>query len=127
MELYLAKLLGLYFIIIGIVMISRKRAIIPAVAQLLGSRAIMFLVALIEIAAGIALILAYPNVELSLTGAFALIGYVLTVEGIIYLIAPRSFMRWFTGLFNRPSWYIFYAPIAIALGAFFAATGFGLI
>ncbi len=126
MELFLAQLLGLYFIIIGIVMFVRRRAIIPAISQLMGSQALVFILAILYIAVGLALILEYPIISLSLPGALSLIGYLMVIEGIVYLAAPRRFIKWFTGLFNRPSWYIIYAPVAIILGILFAGVGFGL-
>jgi len=127
MELFLAKLLGLYFIIMGIIVLARRKAVIPTIKDLSRNRPLVLVIAVIELAAGIALVLQFPVVSQSLNGLFALVGYMMVVESIIYLAAPASMVQKFIGRFNRPLWYVAGGALAIVAGIFLAGTGFGII
>lgn len=127
MELFLAQLLGLYFIIIGIVVGFRRRSIMPTVKQMAANRPVMLMLAVIELAAGLALVLVYPTVSLSLEGILALVGWMMIVESIIYLAAPAKVVRSFVGVFNRPKYYIGGAILSVLAGAYLVAVGFGYI
>lgn len=126
MELYFAKLLGLYFIIMGVIMIVRRKAIVPTIGQLMGDRAILFVVAVVELAAGIGLVIAYPVPSLTIAGSISLVGYLMALEGIAYLLAPKKVIKTFVSWVNRSSWYWVYGSLAIGLGIALAGVGFGL-
>ncbi|KND47343.1 MAG: hypothetical protein AB199_02860 [Parcubacteria bacterium C7867-004] len=125
MEIFLAKLLGVYFVIIGIIVLARQKAVIPTLKELSKSRALLLVVAAVELAAGIGLVLTYPTVSVSLVGVFSVIGYMMVIEAIIYLAAPSKFVQKLIGSFNTPSWHLSGGVVALVAGAFLAGTGFG--
>lgn len=121
----LAQLLGLYFIIVGAIVMYRQKAIMPAIGQLAGNRALLVVVALVELMAGLAIILTYPELTPDVDGVIAVIGWMLVVEGVLYLAAPVRSVQRFIRRFNRPQWYQTGGALAIVLGIYLAGNGFG--
>ncbi len=127
MPLFFAQLFGLYFIIVSIIIFLRGRSLMPAVKDLVANRGSVMLFALIELMAGLALIIAYPVVTLDWMGLVALIGWMLFIEGIVYLLMPYSAMQKLMRKFNKPMWIQTGAALSLILGAYLAAIGFGLL
>jgi hypothetical protein len=125
MELYLAKLLGLYFIIVGIVILIRRKSVMPTVKELASSKALLMVMAIFEIIAGLAIVLSFPMVTWNLGGVLSIVGYMMVVEGIIYLALPSRAVQKFVGWFNRPGWYIGGGILAVIVGICLAGHGFG--
>ena len=125
MELFFAKLFGLYFIIVGAIILVRRDTIMPVIRRVSQERAFLLIISVVEIAAGLAIILAFPVVALDLPGLISLIGYMLLVEGIIYLAAPARVIQRFIGYFNRPFWYVIGGVFSVAAGLYLAGKGFG--
>ncbi len=123
----LSQLLGLYFIIVGVIVLYRRRSIMPAISQLVANRPLLLVIALAEILAGLAIILTYPNITADADGVIALIGWVLAVEGVLYLAMPIQSVQRFVRKFNNETWYGTGGAIAVLLGGYLAATGFGLL
>lgn len=126
MEIFLAKLFGLYFLIIGIVILVRRKAVMPAVGELVGNRPVLLTLAIIEIGAGLALTLAYPTIQWSVEGIFSTIGYMLLVEGLIYLASPYKTTQRFIKSFNRSEWFMSGGVASVLIGAYLVAYGFNL-
>ncbi len=127
MEFSLPQLLGIYFILIGGIVLYRRRAFMPTVRQLVANRPLLMVIALAEILAGIAVALTYPMVSVSVDGLISLIGWMLIVEGIIYLAMPYKRVQKFAAAFNTPQWYVVGGVIAILVGLYLAGSGFGFI
>ena len=56
----LAQILGLYFIVVGIIVLYRRRAIMPAISRLVSNRPLLLILGLMEILGGIAIALTNP-------------------------------------------------------------------
>ena len=127
MEFSLPQLLGIYFILIGGIVLYRRRAIMPAMRQLVANRPLLLVIALAEMLAGIAIALTYPTVSASAEGLVSLIGWMLIVEGLLYLSMPYRRVQKFVAAFNTPQWYGVGGVIAVLLGLYLAGVGFGYI
>lgn len=125
--LFLAKLFGLYFLIVGAVVMLKQTTFMPAMSQLIANRGVLFLIAFIELAAGLAVVLAYPEVSLDWMGIISLVGWVMIVESVFYLALPASKVQKFIRSFSKPSWYSAGAVLSIVLGAYLSGIGFGFI
>lgn len=121
----LEQLLGLYFIIVGVIVLYRRRSLMPAIGQLVANPALRTVIGLVELMAGLAIVLTYPEVTLNASGLVSLIGWTLIVEGIIYLSMPSRMVQRFIKRFNRDSWYRTGGAVAIVMGAYLAGVGFG--
>ncbi len=126
MEIFLAKLFGLYFLIIGIIILVRRKAVMPAVSELVSNRAVLITLAIIEIGAGLALTLTYPTIQWSVDGILSTIGYMLLVEGLIYLASPYKPTQKFIKQFNKSHWLISGGVASVVVGAYLVAYGFNL-
>jgi hypothetical protein len=127
MEIFLAKLFGLYFLVIGVMILVRRKAVMPAIGELANNRPVLLTLALIEIASGLALTLAYPSIEWSVKGIFAVVGYMLLVEGLIYLASPYRVAQRFLKSFNKSEWFMAGGVVAVLVGAYLTAYGFNLL
>lgn len=121
----LAQILGLYFIIIGIIVLYRRRAIMPAVSRLVANRPMLLVIAAMEIFAGIALMLTYPSFEFDVSGVISVIGWMLLIEGVIYLVLPWRRVQRLVRRFNKASWYGASAILSLVIGIYLAGSGFG--
>jgi len=125
MEIFLAKLLGLYFVIVGLIVLIRRRSLMPTISDMVGNKPLLFAMAVCEIVAGLALVLAYPVPAWSLAGILSVIGYMMVVESLIYMAAPARFVRRFVGFFNRDWFYVLGGLVSVIVGAYLAGVGFG--
>jgi hypothetical protein len=127
MDPFFSQLFGLYFIITGIVVLIRGKSMIPTVKELSKNLPLLLVLAAVYIAAGLAIILSYPEVSLSAEGIVSLIGYMLVIEGIIYLAGPSKFIQNFIKMFNKRWIYIVGGIGTLAGGLYLAGMGFGLL
>jgi len=125
MDVFLAQLLGVYFIIVGAIVLVRGKSLLPAIGAIVKDRALMVIIGVVELAAGVAIVLAYPAVSLSALGLVSLVGYSLVIEGILYL-AGNTFMQKVIRQFNTKKWYTAGALLSIAMGIYMADYGFAL-
>jgi hypothetical protein len=126
MDLFLAQLFGLYFIIVGASVLIRKKSIMPTYREMLANKPVLFAIALLEIAAGLAIVLANPVITLDWIGLISLIGWMLLVEGVLYLTLPSKIVQKFTKNFSSAGWMTAGALVAIVAGGYLAFIGFGL-
>jgi uncharacterized membrane protein len=127
MDIYLAQLFGIYFVIIGILSMVRRKSMAPKVRELVGTKSSFFLYALIELAIGLALVVSHPPITASWVGLLSLIGWMMVIESILFLSLPSKLVQKFVGWFNRPGWYIAGGALSVALGGYLVFTGFGLV
>lgn len=125
LSIFLAKLFGLYFLIAGGVVMLRQKSFMPLVLDFFGSKPLIMLVGVLELVAGLALVIAMPNVTPDWRGVITLIGYWMVAEGIVYLASPYTKLQKFLKTFSTPTWYTSGGLVAVVLGAYLAGKGFG--
>lgn len=125
MDIFLAQLFGLYFIIVGAIVAIRRQSFMPAIADLANNRGLLLVLSVVEIIAGLALVLAYPTVTYDFVGIISLIGWMMLIEGILYLALPARSVQKLIRNFNTPSWYVYGGAVAVVLGVYLAGVGFG--
>src|SRR3989344_361267 len=125
LSLFLAQVFGLYFLIAGVIIIFRRQSLIPAVTEFGHNRALVLIVALMELVAGLAIAIAHPILTPDWRGIITLFGWWMIVESIIYLVLPFSGMRKLIRTFNHSRWYISGGFISVVLGLYLAGAGFG--
>jgi hypothetical protein len=124
--IFLAKLIGLYCIVIAVAMSVDKPATVNAIVALVGSPPLVFLVGLIVVAAGLAMVLSH-NVwrGSALAVAVTLIGWLTLVKGALFLFTPApaagGFIVW-GAAYER--WFYLDVALAFALGIYLTYAGF---
>ena len=127
LSFFLAKLFGLYFIIAGLIIMGISKCRMPAVTEFGHSRALVLIVALVELIAGLAITIAHPTLTPDWRGLITLLGWWMILESVIYLTLPFSGMRKLVRMFNHSRWYISGGFISIVLGGYLAGVGFGIL
>jgi len=125
--MFLAQTLGLYFVILGALVLLRQSSMLKVFSNLTKSPLALYLIALLELIAGLMLTVAYPQIGTDVAGVLSLIGYMLIVESVFYLGVPLGISRKFINKFNTAQWYVAGSVAAIALGGYLAGMGFGYL
>jgi hypothetical protein len=121
----LAQLLGLYFIIVGALALYRRKSIMPAISQMLKNRPLVIILSMVEVFAGLAIVLTYPDLTLDWRGLISVVGWMMLAEGIIYLALPYGKVQRIVRSFNRDAWYRMGGAVAVIAGIYLAGVGFG--
>lgn len=124
---FIAQLIGIYLLVVGVVVAIRQKSIMPAISELAKSRALLLIIAAIELAAGIAVVLVYPRVSFDWMGLVSLVGWMMVVESIVYLSMPMQQVQKFMRKFNTPKWYTLGGLGSAAIGIYLIAIGFQVL
>lgn len=125
LELFIAKLFGLYLIIVGVLVLARKRSLMPGIMEIAKSRALTLVLGALEIGAGLAVVLAFNEVSMSPGGIISLIGYMMVIEGIVYLALPLKSIQKMVHSFGNKQWFMASGIVAVLAGVYLAGFGFG--
>src|SRR3989344_6424886 len=123
----LTQLIGLYFLIGGLIVVTRRAAFMPGIKQLVANRPMLIIVGMVELFAGLAIVLAYPTVGFSSDGVLSLVGWMLVVESVLYFLLPSRDVQQFMKRFTTPNWYLAGGLISILLGSYLVGIGFAII
>ena len=126
LEVFIAKLFGLYLIIAGVLVLTKKQSLMPAVMDIAKNRALTIVLGALDLAAGLAIVIAYPEVSTSPIGLISLIGYMMVVEGIVYLSQPKKSIQKMERSFGNRQWFMAGGIVAVLAGVYLAGYGFGL-
>jgi len=126
LELFIAKLFGLYLIIMGVLVLARKRSLMPGIMEIAKSRALTIVLGALEIGAGLAVVLSFTEVSMSPRGIISLIGYMMIVEGVVYLSLPMKSIQKMVRSFGNKQWFMASGIVAVLSGIYLAGFGFGL-
>ena len=123
LSLFLAKLFGLYFLIIGFLWALRGDVMSEIVKEFLANRSLVFLSGLLALTVGIAMVISHSVWEANWRGVITLFGYLSLIKGIVRTGFPglpeRVAMSLLEG--NRTKAWI---GIMILIGAYLTWAGF---
>ena len=125
LTIFLAKLLGLYCIIVAVAMMTRKQSAIATVNALIRNPPLLLLVEVLGLAAGLALVLGH-NIWSggALPIAVTLLGWVMAIRGAALLaLSSDATMRLFNALRYEDRFY-FYMGATLLLGLYLTIAGF---
>ena len=123
---FLSKLFGLYYLFAALAMILHKQRFVETVTALLHDASVMFLVGILTLLGGLALVLAH-NVwsRGALAVVVTLIGWITLVEGLLFLfLTPEMEAEVFLTNLHYAQLFYVYAAISLVLGAYLAYGGF---
>jgi hypothetical protein len=123
--LFLARLIGVFLIIVSLAMLVQKQGLAPAITALVHDRAALLVVAMIGLVAGLAMILAH-NVWSGgvLAGAVTLIGWLLVLRNALILFLPAEALQALFDALHVERFYYLYAVIDLLIGIGLAGAGF---
>jgi FtsH-binding integral membrane protein len=123
--LFLAKLIGLLFLVFSLLMAMIERAMLAAIDELVRSRGLMLIAGSFNLAAGLAIVLGH-NVwsRGALTVVVTLIGWLVALRGVVWLFTPQEkIVQYYEALHFEEKYYVATA-ITGALGLYLSIAGF---
>ena len=124
--IFLSRLIGLYCILVALSMITRRQATLDSVTALLHNPSMIFIVGIITLAAGLAMVLAH-NVWSggALVVVVTLVGWITLIKSLFFLFLPPEMEA---GFFLRQLHYqelfYFYGAVSLVLGVYLTYGGF---
>jgi len=126
LSLFLAKLIGSFAIIEGVVIMVRLKEVQKIIDDYVDNRPLVFLISLIVTVAGLALVLSHNVWETSWVVIITLIGWLVLIKGVAMLLLPHKLLERLTKRFNNRNFYIIGGIATLVIGLYLAFKGFGL-
>jgi hypothetical protein len=124
--IFLSRLLGLYFILIALPMMLHKQAVMEMVTGLLRDPLMMFVLGLLALVAGLAMVLAH-NIWSGgvLPVVVTIICWLALVKGLLFLLLfSGDAAGFYLGTLHYSQLFYLYMAICLALGAYLTYGGF---
>jgi hypothetical protein len=123
---YLAKVLGLVLILVGAAILLRVRYFIDVVSAFARERLTRFLLSVIELMAGLFLVIGH-NVWWPVPAAvITLLGWAAIAESLCYLLLPDMQIARLMAMMNKPPVYYAGGVLSVIVGIYLADYGFAL-
>jgi hypothetical protein len=122
---FLSKLIGLFFILVSLAMVSHKQATLETITALLHDPPALLAIAMIALSAGLAIVLGH---NVSSGGALpvivTLVGWLILIRGLVLLfLSPGTVVGLFR-MFHFEQLFYWYFAISLILGAYLTYGGF---
>jgi len=124
LTVYLARFFGIYIALMGIVMMVRRKAILELMTAIIEQRALIFILAMLRVLIGLAIVLAHNQWRGTLAIVVTLIGWITLLRGIALMLLPADAERKVLTIFERSSQYHAAAIIAILFGLWLSYASF---
>jgi hypothetical protein len=124
--IFLSRLFGLYFILIALPMMLHKQAVVEMVTGLLRDPLMMFVLGLLALVGGLAMVLEH-NIWSGgvLPVVVTIVGWLALVKGLLFLLLfSGDAARFYLGTLHYSQLFYLYMAICLALGAYLTYGGF---
>ncbi len=123
---FLSRLLGLFFIIVAVAMLMHKDSTIETVTALVHDRALMFIVGVITLSAGLAMVLAHNIWSGGAAAAVVtLLGWLTLLKVLLFMcLSPGAAVDFYLGTLHYAQLIYVYATFSLGLGAYLVYAGF---
>lgn len=125
LTIFLAKLLGLYCVIVAVTMMVNRRTMIDAAHALIRSPPSVLLAGVIAIGVGLGLVIGH-NVWSggALPIVVTIVGWVSLIKGVVLLALPQGQMAKLYELLRYERFYLAYAGVTLVLGLYLTFAAF---
>jgi putative exporter of polyketide antibiotics len=123
---FLSRLIGLYAILVALSMFSRGQASVETVAALLQNPSMVFVLGVVMLAAGLAMVLAH-NIWSggALVVVVTLVGWMTLIKSLVFLFLPPEMeARLFLERLHYQQLFYFYWALPLVLGLYLTYGGF---
>ncbi len=122
----LAKVLGVYLVIIGIALFARRKYFSAVFAGFVENHLLRMIVAIVELVAGLFLVVTHQIWNSWPAGIVTFFGWAMSIEGIAYLFMPNRWVNKMFRIFNTKVWYFLGGVLAVIVGLYLISVGFGI-
>ncbi len=123
-SIFLARVLGLYFIIVCLALLFRFKEIRKSFDEMVSNKAHVFLRAFLSLVIGILLVVSHSIFVLDWRLLITLIGYLALLKGICLLFFPEKMLVYKHAVMDKQPIYYTIVIIFLLIGAFLAYHGF---
>lgn len=123
LSLFLAKLLGLYTVIVCIAFLVRRKDVPVLVDAWMKDTPLMVVSGAFTLILGLAIVLAHNVWTPDWRGAVTLLGWMGVLKGVLRLFLPTSARSWAKGMVDSP-WYALVLLVFFAVGVWLTYVGF---
>ncbi|MFZ0395411.1 MAG: hypothetical protein WBX09_04855 [Terracidiphilus sp.] len=124
--IFLSKLFGLYFFLVALLMMLHKQAVVDMVTGLLHDPSLMFVLGLLALVAGLAMVLAH-NIWSGgvLPVVVTIAGWLALLKGLLFLfLFSGDAAGFYLGTLHFSQLFYLYMAICLVLGAYLTYAGF---
>jgi hypothetical protein len=121
-SIFLAKLLGLYFLVFSILCLFRKRQVETAAKDMAASKGILAVSAEISLIFGLVIVIDHSIWEYSWRGLITLIGYLMILKAVLRFAFPNTVKKMISKIMGSGYWVTLI--IMIVIGAYLTYCGF---
>ena len=125
LSIFLAKLLGLYLLIVAADLLLRRKELEGAVKDFASSKGLLVFSGSLSLLFGLAIVISHPVYEQDWRVVITLLGYLLILRGIMRFAFPSHIQKKLASVFRKRHWAIFI--ILVILGAYLTYSGFTAI
>ncbi len=125
--LYLARVLGLSLIALGLIIAFRRHYYIAVYPALVTERMTRMVFATFALIGGLLLALHDPLWQTLPAIVISLVGWMAAAEALAYLALPDDQLAKLIATFNKPIAYVLGGVLAVIIGAYLTVIGFGLL
>lgn len=124
-SIFLAKLIGPILIAIGLGLLFNRAAYQVVAEEVVKSRALLFLAGALNLVAGLAIVLAHNEWDLSWKVIITIIGWFALIRGLLRILIPQQLGDFLSRILARgPQVLTGVGVVALVVGAFLAWKGF---
>lgn len=123
-SIFLARVLGLYFIIVSLAVLFRFKYFQTAYDELVVSKANVLFGAVLSLIVGILIVVAHPIFIWNWRLLITVMGYLTLIKGIMLLFFPEYTIKFKRSMMSNRSLYFILIVIFLLIGLVFAYRGF---
>lgn len=120
---FLAQFMGILMIIIGGAMLIRRKITLKALDDVFQSRGLLYSIGVAEVVVGLFIILNRSEWDGAVGGVIIFLGWLLLLEGIVYLTASLGFVKKILKWLHRERAYYFLSAVYVVLGFWLTYAG----
>lgn len=122
-SIFLAKVVGVYFIIMGLLALTSQKGVMNMVDQL-KDKANFLVLGFVTTLIGLLMVVSHSVWTTPHQIAISLIGWVSFIKGLIILFFPTKFFDEFIEMINKPALYSAFGVAALLVGFWLVYYGF---
>jgi hypothetical protein len=123
-SLFLARLLGPFFLVVGLGVLINRAAVHAVVDEIAHNRALVFFGGVITFPAGLAIVLTHNMWVANWPVLITILGWLAMVTGAVRMLAPQEAIKFGRRFYDQPNAAVFAAGIWIAIGAILCFFGY---
>lgn len=118
LTLFLARVIGWYFVIISLYMLCCQQALKAIIADILGERALIFFIAIVTVVLGLLLVISHNVWVMGWPVIITLIAWLVLIGGVFRLINPSLLTKIAQWWLRNPAYLTIAAIIYLIIGLY---------